>query len=94
MMVSMKGCFASKAMWVLLLVGALNWGLVGIGGFFGNDWNLVLLLFGGWAWLENFIYLLVGLSGAMMLMGGCKCVTCKAYCCKKESCEVKTDTTT
>ncbi len=72
------GCTASKVMWALLLIGALNWGLVGLGGFFGGDWNVVTLIFGSWEWLVNLIYLLVGVSGAMMLMGGCKCAKCKA----------------
>ena len=34
------------AAWVLVIVGALNWGLVGLGGFLGGNWNLVNLIFG------------------------------------------------
>lgn len=47
---------------VLLVVGGLNWGLVGLGGFAGADWNVVHMIFGSWPWLEWLIYVLVGLS--------------------------------
>jgi uncharacterized protein len=71
------GCTASKLIWALVLIGALNWGLVGLGGFFGSNWNVANLLFGSFTWLENLLYLLVGLSGIMLLLGGCKCAKCK-----------------
>jgi len=47
---------------VLILVGALNWGLVGIGGFAGMNLNLVNLILGGIPFLENLVYLVVGLA--------------------------------
>jgi len=43
---------------VLVIVGAVNWGLVGIG-----DWNLVNMIFGSISWLETTVYVLVGLAG-------------------------------
>jgi len=58
------------------MIGALNWGLVGLGGFFGGDWNVVHLLLGSVVWLESLVYVLVGLSAVMMLVG-CKCKKCK-----------------
>lgn len=72
------GCTASKIVWALVLIGALNWGLVGLGGFFDGNWNVVNLIFGSWAWLENLIYLLVGVAGVFLVFGGCKCSKCKA----------------
>ena len=42
---------------VLVVVGALNWGLVGL-----LDWNLVETLFGMWPMLVNVVYILVGAS--------------------------------
>ncbi len=48
---------------LLTIVGALNWGLVGLGSFFGFDGNLVHLLLGSWSVVENVVYILVGLSG-------------------------------
>ncbi|MFA5813899.1 MAG: DUF378 domain-containing protein [Patescibacteria group bacterium] len=69
-------CAVSLAGYVLAVIGALNWGLVGLGGFFGGDWNVVNLILGRVAWLENLVYLLVGL-GAVMMLVGCKCKKCK-----------------
>ncbi len=47
---------------VLVIVGALNWGLVGLFGF-----NLVNAIFGGVPVLEAIVYILVGLSGLYMI---------------------------
>ena len=48
---------------ILLANGGLNWGLVGLGGFFGGaDWNVVHLILGSWPVLEWLVYVLVGLS--------------------------------
>ncbi len=61
--------------WWLVIVGALNWLLVGLGGFMGGDWNLVHMIFGSVMALENLVYVLVGLSGLWLLwdkMGGSK----------------------
>jgi len=43
---------------VLVIVGAINWGLVGVA-----DFNLVNLIFGAIPWLVNVAYILVGLAG-------------------------------
>lgn len=60
--------------WVLLLVGGLNWGLVGIGGFMGKNLNLVNMLLGSWPTVEWIVYILVGVSAVccMMCCGKCK----------------------
>lgn len=68
-------CGTSKIAWILVIIGAVNWGLVGIGGFFGGNWNLVNLLLGNWMWLENIVYTLVGVAGVMSIFG-CKCGKC------------------
>ena len=47
---------------VLLIIGGLNWGLVGVA-----DWNLVDSLFGAWPALVSIIYILVGLSALYAL---------------------------
>lgn len=60
---------------LLVVVGALNWALVGIGIALGMDLNLVSMLtetlvgFGGetFTWVEPIIYLLVGLAGLYMV---------------------------
>ncbi|MBI2143072.1 DUF378 domain-containing protein [Candidatus Woesearchaeota archaeon] len=55
----------------LLLVGGLNWGLVGLGAFVGSDLNVIGLILGGVAGgvLANVVYLLVGLSALYALWG-------------------------
>ena len=48
---------------LLLIVGALNWGLVGLGGFMGSNLNVVNMVLGSWPQVEWLVYVLVGLSG-------------------------------
>lgn len=64
---------------VLVIVGALNWGLVAVGNWMNSNWNVVNLLLGQWSQVENAVYLLVGLS-AVVLMFTHKddCRTCSA----------------
>ncbi len=61
---------------ILLVVGGLNWGLVGLGYFINTNLNLVNLLFGWLPALENVIYLVVAASAvvhAMSCMKSCEC---------------------
>lgn len=48
--------------YILVLVGALNWGAVGLGYLLGSDFNVVHMIFGSIAYLEAIIYVLVGIS--------------------------------
>lgn len=43
---------------ILIIIGAINWGLIGIFNF-----NLVEVIFGGFNVLTRIIYILVGISG-------------------------------
>lgn len=53
---------------LLVVVGAVNWGLVGLGALMGySDWNLVQMLLGSWPVVVNLVYVLVGLSGLWLL---------------------------
>jgi uncharacterized protein len=61
-----------KYAWWLMVVGALNWGLVGLGTLMGSDWNVVNMVLGQWATVEAVVYLLVGLSAVYLLSGKCK----------------------
>lgn len=70
-------CGLHQAAWWLMWIGAVNWGLVGLGGFFGGNWNVVNLLLGSWPSLEWIVYILVGVSAIFMLMKG-NCKACKA----------------
>ncbi|OGL69974.1 hypothetical protein A3B32_01330 [Candidatus Uhrbacteria bacterium RIFCSPLOWO2_01_FULL_53_9] len=63
-------CGLCKLCWVLVIIGALNWGLVG---FF--DWNLVEWLLGTWPVVERVVYALVGVAALVMIFshrGMCK----------------------
>lgn len=66
---------------ILLVVGGLNWGLVGLGTLIGSNLNLVNALFGTWPKVEAIVYLLVGIAAIMkvacMSMGCCKGGTCE-----------------
>ncbi|MFB6292320.1 MAG: DUF378 domain-containing protein [Candidatus Nanohaloarchaea archaeon] len=55
---------------VLVIVGALNWGLVGLGGFAGSELNLVNIVLGSVPAAENLVYLLVGLAGLYQVYFG------------------------
>lgn len=66
-----KMCGVHKISWILVIVGAINWGLVGLFSF-----NLVEAIFGGAPVVARIIYILVGLAGVAML-GHAKCKACK-----------------
>jgi len=42
---------------VLVIVGGLNWGLIGL-----LDFNLVAAIFGVDSWFTNLVYILVGIA--------------------------------
>lgn len=76
-MMSMKCCWLHKIAMVLVTVGALNWGLVGLGWLVsGADWNVVHMILGSSATLEGIVYVLVGVS-AVLMMFACSCKACK-----------------
>lgn len=56
----------------LMVVGALNWGLMGL-----LDLNLVEMLFGAWPMLVKVVYILVGVSALVEVVY--HKTTCK-YC--------------
>jgi len=51
---------------ILVVVGAVNWGLVGLGMLLGQNLNLVNLLVGSIPTLEAVVYLLVGVAGLVV----------------------------
>lgn len=70
------------AVFILLLVGGLNWGLVGLGMLMGSNLNVVNLLLGSWPTLEAIIYLLVGLAAIKEII-----VMSMGKCCEGEKCD-------
>ncbi len=55
----------------LLIVGGLNWGLVGL-----FNWNLVEALFGAWPLVVKVVYILVGVAAIAALLTK-QCGQCK-----------------
>ncbi len=64
---------------LLVFIGALNWGLVGLGGFLNMDLNVVELLLGAWPVVADIVYLLVGIAAVIFLIGFLKspCAACE-----------------
>ena len=50
---------------VLVIIGAVNWGLIGLFSF-----DLVKAIFGDMSTLSRIVYTLVGLSGLVVAFGG------------------------
>ena len=46
----------------IAIIGAINWGLIGIFSF-----DLVAFLFGDMSWLSRIVYILVGISGLYLI---------------------------
>ncbi|MCA9459705.1 MAG: DUF378 domain-containing protein [Nanoarchaeota archaeon] len=50
----------------LTFVGGINWGLIGIGSSFASNWNIVQLLFENIPFVENGVYIAVGISAGYL----------------------------
>lgn len=70
-----KETLVGKIAWVLIIVGGLNWGLVGLGIFLGMNLNVVNMLLGGMPMIEALVYLLVGVAVVLKLAHK-KCGAC------------------
>ncbi len=79
-------CGVCKATGALVVIGALNWGLVG-----AFNFNLVNALLGAWPVVERVVYVVVGLAAIahiFSMMGKCKkCAQCKGGECKGGECK-------
>ncbi|MFA5791828.1 MAG: DUF378 domain-containing protein [Candidatus Paceibacterota bacterium] len=74
-----SSCSLRKLRKVLLIVGGLNWGLVGVGMLMNIDLNVVHMLVGFWPMLEAVVYILVGLAAVLKIFG-CRCKKCMEAC--------------
>lgn len=52
---------------ILVIIGGLNWGLVGL-----LDWDLVATIFGAMSTISRAVYILVGLSALYMIYSAMK----------------------
>lgn len=58
----MNNKFLNCAALTIAIIGALNWGLIGIFRF-----DLVAFIFGNMSWLSRIVYILVGLCGLFLI---------------------------
>lgn len=56
-----------------MIVGALNWGLVGLGGFLKMNLNVVNIVVGTMPQFEWLVYIVIGLCAVWKLVSCCKC---------------------
>lgn len=69
------GCSWSQISKYLLIVGGLNWGLVGIGMLMNSDWNVINMLLNSIPMVQAIVYILVGVAAVLSIFG-CRCKTC------------------
>ena len=51
---------------VLVVIGGINWGLIGLGMLIGGSgWNVISMIFGSVPTLEAVIYVLVGVAAVL-----------------------------
>ena len=62
------GKFASA----LVLLGGVNWGLIGIGRLSGNDMNLIQMSIGNFPMFETFVYILIGICAVLKAANACR----------------------
>ena len=67
----MQSCSVHKIGYWLMVIGALNWGIVGL-----LNQNVVEIIFGSMPTIVKIIYILVGLAALAQLFGGA-CKSCK-----------------
>lgn len=77
---------AKKIAYILVIIGALNWGLYGVSGL-----DLVQIVFGSIPMIAGILYVLIGLSGILLVLDWHK----KCSCSKNEcSCNIEVNTST
>lgn len=64
---------------ILVIIGGINWGLVGLGSLLKVNLNVVNLILGSWPLVENIVYLLVGVCAIVLAV---MCLQKKCPCCK------------
>lgn len=60
---------------ILLIIGGINWGLVGVGILMGSDWNIVHKVLGAMPNFEAIVYIIIGVVAVIKIFG-CRCKKC------------------
>lgn len=71
-------CLVCHLIQAFVLIGAFNWGLIGLGYFSGQPINIVHFILGAWPAVENVVYILVGLAAIASAINPCSCKSCDA----------------
>jgi len=66
-----KSCLICKTIALLVIIGALNWGAIGI-----LNVNVVTQLIGNFPTAERVLYILIGVAGVLKLISCFKCCPC------------------
>jgi len=77
-------CGTSLTIKTLVIIGGVNWGLVGIGMLMDSNLNVVNMLLGSMPTVEAVVYIVVGIAAVMKIFG-CKCKTCRGVCTPEEA---------
>ena len=67
-----KSCIVCKIIALLVIIGALNWGLIGL-----MNLDLVAKLLGAGSMISRIVYILVGIAGVMSILKCFKCCPCQ-----------------
>ncbi len=83
--------YSKTIAYILIIVGALNWGVYGVAGY-----DVVNILFGTVPVIARIIYVLVGLSAVYMILlkstkssCGCSCNSCACSSSEVQSCQIE-----
>jgi uncharacterized membrane protein YuzA (DUF378 family) len=68
----------------LVIIGGVNWGLIGIGMFMNQNWNVVHMILGFSPTIEAIVYILVGIAAVMKIFG-CRCKKCMSGTCATDA---------
>ncbi len=71
--------------WILLILGGLNWGLIGI----NSNYNVVTMLLGSETPAARGVYIVIGIAGLLAIYFKSKCCIGKKCCNSKECCNNK-----
>ena len=51
----------------LVVIGGINSGLMALGSYMGNSWDVINLVLGSWPAVVTLLYLLVGISAIILM---------------------------
>jgi uncharacterized membrane protein YuzA (DUF378 family) len=68
---------------ILVIIGGINWGLVGVGMLLNSNLNVVNLILGSMPTIEAVVYILVGIAAVMKIFG-CRCAKCLSGICNPD----------